>query len=196
MLKRLFDFIASLLGLLILFPFFLAVGLIIKIDSNGPVFYKQSRIGVFGREFKIYKFRTMYLGSDKKGMLSIGNQDNRITKIGYYLRKYKVDELAQLINVVFGEMSLVGPRPEVNKYVEMYSKEDRSILSVKPGITDYASIYFRDETELLKNAANPEKFYVEKILPKKLTLNKKYLAEKSFFVDLKIIFKTLLVIIK
>lgn len=195
MIKRSFDIIFSFLGLLFLFPLLLIIALLIKLESKGTIFYLQVRVGKQNKDFKIYKFRTMFIGSDKKGLLTIGDRDPRVTKIGYILRKYKLDELPQLINVIIGNMSFVGPRPEVRKYINYYTKEDLIILTVKPGITDYASIYFRNEVELLKAAESPEKLYIESILPKKIELNKKYINNNNLGVDLKIIFKTILTII-
>jgi lipopolysaccharide/colanic/teichoic acid biosynthesis glycosyltransferase len=196
MLKRAFDFSASLTGLLILSPILILICFLIMIDSKGEILYKQKRVGLAGKEFKLFKFRTMQIGSDQNGLLTVGNRDPRVTKLGYFLRKYKLDELPQLLNVIIGQMSLVGPRPEVKKYVSLYEKEDFIIFSVKPGITDYASIYFRDENELLKNAVNPENFYVSEILPKKLALNKLYIKRNNFWIDIKIIFTTFLEILK
>ena len=191
MLKRSFDILSSGLGLLLISPILLIVSLAITLSSKGGVFYKQSRVGLNGVNFNILKFRTMFTGSDKKGLLTVGDRDPRVTPIGYYLRKYKLDELPQLINVLIGDMSLVGPRPEVSKYVNLYSKEDRVVLSIKPGITDYASIYFRNENEILNSSSNPEKKYIEEVMPLKLELNKKYIREKGLLTDLKIIFMTL-----
>tara|TARA_R110000851_G_scaffold209363_1_gene361745 strand:- start:13374 stop:13985 length:612 start_codon:yes stop_codon:yes gene_type:complete len=191
MLKRSFDILSSGLGLLLISPILLIVSLAITLSSKGGVFYKQSRVGLNGVHFNILKFRTMFTGSDKKGLLTVGDRDPRVTPIGYYLRKYKLDELPQLINVLIGDMSLVGPRPEVSKYVNLYSKEDRVVLSIKPGITDYASIYFRNENEILNSSSNPEKKYIEEVMPLKLELNKKYIEEKGLLTDLKIIFMTL-----
>lgn len=191
MLKRSFDILSSGLGLLLISPILLIVSLAITLSSKGGVFYKQSRVGLNGVNFNILKFRTMFTGSDKKGLLTVGDRDPRVTHIGYYLRKYKLDELPQLINVLIGDMSLVGPRPEVSKYVNLYSKEDRVVLSIKPGITDYASIYFRNENEILNSSSNPEKKYIEEVMPLKLELNKKYIKEKGLLTDLKIIFMTL-----
>lgn len=196
MIKRLFDIIFSFFGLLILLPILLIIAIGIKVESKGAVFYKQTRVGRHNQHFKIFKFRTMFVGSDIKGLLTLGNNDNRVTKVGYYLRKYKLDELPQLINVFIGNMSFVGPRPEVRKYVDYYSKEDLQILNVKPGITDYASIAFRDEAELLKDTDNPEKLYIENIMPKKIALNKKYISNPSVFTDVKIILKTFSTILK
>ena len=196
MIKRLFDIIFSFFGLIFLFPLLIIIALLIKIESKGPVFYLQKRVGKHNKDFKIFKFRTMFIGSDKKGLLTLGDKDPRVTKTGYILRKYKLDEFPQLINVLIGNMSFVGPRPEVRKYINYYTKEDLMILSVKPGITDYASIEFRDEAELLKATNNPEKLYLESILPQKIALNKKYINSKNLFIDLNIIFKTILTIIK
>ncbi|WP_411032141.1 sugar transferase [Spongiimicrobium sp. 3-5] len=193
--KRVLDIIFSGIGLLVLSPILLLVSFLIKVGSKGPIFYKQTRVGKNGKDFKILKFRTMYTGSDKKGLLTVGDRDNRVTKIGYYLRKYKLDELPQLFNVFFGQMSLVGPRPEVRKYVDLYAEAYQEVLSVKPGITDYASIHFRNENELLKGAQDPEKMYISEILPSKLNLNKKYVQERSLLKDFVIImntFKTIL----
>jgi len=196
MIKRLFDIIFSFLGLIFLFPLLVIIALLIKIESKGPIFYLQKRVGKHNKDFKIFKFRTMFIGSDRKGLLTLGDKDPRVTKTGYILRKYKLDEFPQLINVLVGNMSFVGPRPEVRKYINHYSKEDLMILSVKPGITDYASIEFRDEAELLKATNNPEKLYLESILPQKIALNKKYINSKNLFIDLNIIFKTILTVIK
>ncbi len=190
MVKRIFDVLASTIGLIILSPLFLLISLAIKLESKGKIFYLQKRVGLNGREFKLIKFRSMYENSDKKGLLTIGD-DNRITKVGKFLRKYKLDELPQLINVIKGEMSIVGPRPEVRKYVEQYTEEQKKVLSVKPGITEFASIEYRNENELLAKSKNPEKTYIEKIMPQKLNLNLKYVRERGMITDLKIIFLTL-----
>ncbi len=184
----------SLLGLLILSPFLLLLALTIVIESKGGVFYKQTRVGKNNIDFKLYKFRSMTIGSDKKGLLTVGN-DARITKVGYYIRKYKLDEFAQLINVLIGNMSLVGPRPEVRKYVEMYNQEQLKVLNVKPGITDYASIEYFDENQILGESKNPEETYIKDVMPHKLELNKKYIKNPSFSHDIKLIFKTLKIII-
>ena len=196
MIKRFFDIVFSFFGLLILLPILLIIAIGIKLESKGPVFYRQTRVGRHNQNFKIFKFRTMFVGSDNKGLLTLGDNDNRVTKIGYYLRKYKLDELPQLINVLIGNMSFVGPRPEVRKYVDYYSEDDLQIFKIKPGITDYASIAFRNEAELLKVATDPEKLYVEDIMPKKIALNKKYLNNNSLIADIKIIIKTILIIIR
>ena len=196
MIKRLFDIFFSLFGLAVLLPILLVIAILIKIESKGSVFYRQTRVGKNNQDFKIFKFRTMLIGSDKKGLLTLGDNDSRVTKVGYLLRKYKLDEMPQLINVLQGSMSFVGPRPEVRKYVNYYSLEDLEILQVKPGITDYASIAFRDEAELLKDTNNPEKLYIEDIMPQKIALNKKYIVNPSVFIDIKIILKTFLSILK
>ncbi len=189
--KRLFDILFSLVGLIILFPVFIILSLLILFSSPGGIFYKQKRVGRNGNEFSLYKFRSMRTGSDKKGLLTIGGRDSRITSIGYFLRRYKLDELPQLLNVLFGDMSLVGPRPEVKKYVDLYSEEQRKVLSVRPGITDYASIEYIDENEILGKAADPEKTYIEEIMPAKLKLNLRYIGEQGIGTDLKIIFRTI-----
>jgi len=175
-------------------PAFIIIALIIMIETKGPVFYLQTRVGKNNIDFKIFKFRTMYVGSDKKGLLTIGDRDARVTKSGYFLRKYKLDEIPQLINVFIGNMSFVGPRPEVRKYVNYYSENDLKILKIKPGITDYASIHFRNEAELLKTTNDPDLLYVNKILPEKIRLNKLYLNKASIYQDIKIILNTIKVI--
>lgn len=188
--KRIFDIVASGLGLLVLSPMFLILSIWIKIDSPGPVFYKQMRVGRNNKDFKLYKFRSMRVGSDKKGLITIGGHDPRITKSGYFIRKYKLDEFPQLINVFIGEMSLVGPRPEVRKYVEMYTEEQMHVLDVRPGITDLASIRYRNENELLEKVENPDKYYVEVIMQDKLSINLEYVEKCSFWFDVELIFKT------
>ena len=195
MLKRIFDIILSLFGLIILLPFMLIIAILIKLDSKGPVFFKQVRVTKNEREFKIFKYRTMRVGSDKYSQITVG-KDNRITKIGVFLRKYKLDEIPQLINVLLGDMSLVGPRPEVPKYVALYTEGQKEILKVRAGITDYASIEFSDENDLLASEEDPEKAYIEKIMPKKIELNKKYLSEISILTDIKIILLTIKKILK
>ena len=190
--KRIFDIICSGLGLVILSPFLLFVAIRIKMGSDGPVFFKQIRVGEKGKEFEILKFRTMVVDAEKLGrQITVGN-DNRITKIGAFLRKYKIDELPQLINVFKGDMSLVGPRPEVPRYVKMYTEEQRKVLDVKPGITDLASIRYRDENELLGKAENPDEFYINTIMPDKLALNMEYINKSNIFFDIYIILKTIL----
>ena len=193
--KRLFDIISSIVVVLLGLPFFITIAVLILIDGKGGVFYKQERIGRYKCSFKLYKFRTMRPGSDNLGQLTIGSKDTRITTIGYYLRKYKLDEFPQLINVINGDMSIVGPRPEVVKYVNLYSEEQLNVLKVRPGLTDYASIIYFKENELLGKAKDPEKVYIQEIMPQKLALNTKYIREKGMLTDLKIILKTLLKII-
>jgi lipopolysaccharide/colanic/teichoic acid biosynthesis glycosyltransferase len=195
MLKRCFDLLVSVIMSVILFPVLMVLALGVKFSSAGPVFYMQERIGKNLHPFRIFKFRTMFMDADNKGLITVGGRDPRVTSFGYFLRKYKLDELPQLFNVIFGEMSLVGPRPEVKRYVDMYSKEQLKVLDVKPGITDYASIEYSNENEILGKASDPEKMYIEEIMPAKLRLNLKYVQEKNFFVDLKIIFRTVLKIV-
>jgi lipopolysaccharide/colanic/teichoic acid biosynthesis glycosyltransferase len=193
-LKRLFDIISSLLVLIVLTPLLLIIGLWIVIDSKGGAFYKQERIGKNKKPFGLYKFRSMRPDSDKKGQITIGN-DDRITKVGKFIRKYKIDELPQLINILIGDMSVVGPRPEVKKYVDLYNDEQLKVLSVKPGLSDYASIEYFDEQTILGKAKDPNKEYIEVVMPAKLKLNLKYIEDKSLLTDFKIIFKTLAKII-
>ena len=195
MLKRIFDIISSLFGLILLLPFMIIIAILIKLDSKGPIFFKQVRVTKNGREFKIFKYRTMRVGSDKFSQITVG-KDSRITKVGDFLRKYKLDEIPQLINVLIGDMSLVGPRPEVPKYVALYTEEQREILKVRAGITDYASIEFSNENDILANETDPEKAYIEKIMPRKIELNKKYLSEISVMTDIKIILLTIKKILK
>ena len=187
MLKRAFDFILSTVGLLILSPVYVLLAILILLDSKGGVFYRQQRVGRNNHDFYIYKFRTMQQGAEKKGLLTVGAKDSRITRVGYFLRKYKLDELPQLLNVLKGDMSFVGPRPEVRR---LYTTQQMQVLSVRPGITDYASIAYSNESELLKQAADPEKFYIETVFPAKLELNLKYIAEKNFWKDIQLIFLT------
>jgi lipopolysaccharide/colanic/teichoic acid biosynthesis glycosyltransferase len=189
--KRSFDIVFSLIGLILLMPLFFVVAVLIKLSSSGPIFYLQMRVGLNGNDFKLYKFRTMMVDADKKGLLTVGGRDPRVTSIGYYLRKFKIDELPQLMNVLFGSMSFVGPRPEVRKYVDMYTEEQKNVLSIKPGITDYASLEYFNENDLLSRSENPEQVYIQEVLPAKLKLNLKYMREAGFFTDLKIIFRTL-----
>lgn len=188
--KRIFDIVSSGIGLLILSPIFLFLAIWIKIDSKGPIFYKQVRVGKNNKDFKIFKFRSMRMGADKLGLITVGGRDPRVTNSGYYIRKYKLDELPQLINVFIGDMSVVGPRPEVRKYVDLYTKDQRKVLTVKPGITDIASIKYRNENELLEKADDPDKMYIEVIMPDKLKYNLEYIDKQSFFFDLKLIFWT------
>lgn len=189
--KRIADILFSLFGLLVLLPFFVVIAIVIAIDSKGGVFFLQTRVGKNNKDFKLFKFRTMRVDAESKGQLTIGGRDNRITKAGYFLRKYKLDELPQLLNVLIGDMSLVGPRPEVRKYVDMYTAEQLQVLSVKPGITDYASIKYADESELLAKAENPEQFYIQTVMPDKLAINLQYIKNRSFGADIAILFKTI-----
>ena len=188
--KRLFDITASGLGLLVLSPLFLILAVWIKLDSPGPVFYRQVRVGRGNKDFRLFKFRSMRVCSDKKGLITVGGHDPRVTRSGYYIRKYKLDELPQLINVFIGDMSLVGPRPEVRKYVDLYTPEQLRVLDVRPGITDMASIRYRNENELLEQAADPEQYYRDVVMQDKLRINLEYVADHSFIKDLKIIFMT------
>ncbi|MCF0205914.1 MAG: sugar transferase [Bacteroidales bacterium] len=189
--KRTFDIVCSFLGILILSPIFIIVAILVATTSRGGVFYRQVRVGKDFKDFKILKFRSMRPNSDQKGLLTVGSKDNRVTKVGYFIRKFKIDELPQLINVLKGDMSFVGPRPEVRKYVDLYNEEQKKVLSVRPGITDYASIEYRNENDILAKAADPEKAYIEDIMQEKLKLNLKYINEMSLGVDIKIIFKTI-----
>ncbi|GHT33557.1 glycosyl transferase [Bacteroidia bacterium] len=192
---RFFDLLFSFLGLILLLPVFLVIAGFITLDSKGGIFYKQTRVGKDGIDFKLYKFRSMTSGSDKRGLITVGAKDSRITKAGYFLRKYKLDELPQLINVLKGDMSLVGPRPEVRKYVNMYNSEQRNVLSVLPGITDYASIEYMDENKLLGNAVDPDSVYIEQVIPNKIVCNMKYINNHTTQEYFKIIFITLLKIV-
>jgi lipopolysaccharide/colanic/teichoic acid biosynthesis glycosyltransferase len=196
MIKRLFDLVIALPLLLLVSPILLVIGILIKLNSNGPIFYLQQRVGLNGSDFFIYKFRTMRIGADKLGLLTVGGRDPRVTTVGYFLRKYKLDELPQLINVVNGTMSLVGPRPEVRKYVDMYNSEQRKVLNAKPGITDYASIEYADENNLLAASSDPERTYIDEIMPAKLKLNMKYISEQGVVTDIKIIFSTIMRVIR
>ena len=189
---RFFDFVFSIMGLILLSPLFLLIILLIKATSKGGAFYKQKRVGKNEIEFTIYKFRTMQIGQEASGLLTIGNRDSRITQFGYWLRNYKLDELPQLYNVLIGNMSFVGPRPEVKKFTDIYNEQQKKILLIKPGITDFASIKFRNESELLACAPNPEEFYINEIMPLKINLNMKYIKDKSLKNYFKIIIYTLL----
>lgn len=193
--KRFFDIVVSLLGILITSPILLVVSVLIKLTSKGPVFYKQERIGKGEKPFFILKFRTMVVNADQQGLKITVGGDKRITGVGKFLRKSKLDELPQLFNVFVGQMSLVGPRPEVAEYVSLYNEEQRKVLSVRPGITDYASVCFRNENEILAEAEDPQKEYIEHIMPLKLRYNAKYIEEMSVWTDLKLIFLTLYVIL-
>lgn len=191
MAKRLFDIVSSGIGLLCLAPVFVVMAIWIKLDSRGPVFYRQIRVGRYGRDFRIFKFRSMRVGSDKGRQITVGERDPRITRSGYFIRRYKIDELPQLINVFLGDMSIVGPRPEVRKYVDLYSEEQRKVFQVRPGITDLASIKYRNENELLSQVDDPDTYYIDVIMPDKLTINLEYIRHQSFMGDIKIIFNTL-----
>jgi lipopolysaccharide/colanic/teichoic acid biosynthesis glycosyltransferase len=188
---RFFDILFSLIGLILLSPIFVIVAIAIKIDSKGPIFYRQQRIGKNGVKFSLLKFRSMFTESDKKGLITIGNNDARITKVGKFIRRYKLDELPQLINVLIGNMSIVGPRPEVEKYVFKYTVEQKKVLSVKPGITDYASIVYKNENRELSEQKNPELYYITHIIPKKIELNNIFIQEPTLINYFKIIFLTL-----
>ena len=191
MAKRLFDIVSSGIGLLCLAPVFVIMAIWIKLDSRGPVFYRQTRVGRYGRDFRIFKFRSMRVGSDKGRQITVGERDPRITRSGYFIRRYKIDELPQLINVFLGDMSVVGPRPEVRKYVDLYSEEQRKVFQVRPGITDLASIKYRNENELLSQVDDPDTYYIDVIMPDKLAINLEYIRHQSFMGDIKIIFNTL-----
>ena len=193
--KRAFDMIASGCGLIILSPLLLLLAIWIKIDSKGPIFYRQVRVGRKNKDFKIFKFRSMRVGSDKGSLVTIGGRDPRITNSGYIIRKYKFDELPQLINVFLGDMSLVGPRPEVRHYVDYWTEEQMHVLDVRPGITDPASIKFRNENELMEEAENPEDYYINIIMQEKIKLYLEYVENASFWYDIKLILKTFKVII-
>jgi lipopolysaccharide/colanic/teichoic acid biosynthesis glycosyltransferase len=192
---RILDILFTTLGIIILMPFFIIIGILIKLNSKGPFLYKQERVGWKGIDFKVYKFRTMYIDSDKLGLLTVGGRDPRITKVGYYLRKLKLDELPQLFNVLFGNMSLVGPRPEVRKYVDLYTFEQKKILVIKPGITDWASIVYRDENIILEKSLNTEKDYIQIILPDKIKYNLIFLNNYNVLEYLKILIFTFIKII-
>lgn len=190
MIKRIFDLFFAIFGIIFFSPIFLIISILIKFDSKGEIFFKQIRVTQNGKEFKIYKFRTMRKDSEGNKQITVG-EDNRITKIGRILRKTKLDELPQLFNIIKGDMSFVGPRPEVPKYVAYYTEEQRDILKVRAGITDYASIYFSDESKILGQQANPEKYYIEEIMPYKIKLNKKYIDNMGILTDIKIIVLTI-----
>lgn len=188
--KRLFDIIASGLGLIVLSPLFAVLAVWIKADSPGPVFYRQTRVGRGNRDFRVYKFRSMRPDSDRLGLITVGGHDPRVTRSGYYIRKYKLDEFPQLINVFVGDMSLVGPRPEVRKYVDMYTPEQMRVLSVRPGITSLASIRYRNENDILAAAPDPDRCYIEQVMPDKLAIDLEYVDRATFWNDIKLIFST------
>ena len=187
--------VASGLGLLVLSPLFVVLAVWIKLDSRGPVFYRQTRVGRHNKDFRLFKFRSMRVGADKQGLITVGGHDPRITRSGYFIRKYKLDELPQLINVFIGDMSLVGPRPEVRKYVDLYTPEQLHVLDVRPGITDMASIRYRNENELLETVDDPDRYYVDVIMQDKLRINLEYVARHSFWFDIQLIFKTFCTIV-
>lgn len=194
--KRFFDISLSFCGLIILLPLFIVISVWIILDSRGPVFFRQLRVGKNGNDFVLYKFRTMYRKAEKKGLLTVGSGDSRITKAGRFLRKYKLDELPQLFNVLIGNMSMVGPRPEVRKYVNLYSEEQKGVLLVKPGITDEASIVYKNENDILSQCDNPEETYIKTIMPHKIELNMKYIRQPSFANYIRITFRTLKQIVR
>lgn len=194
--KRLFDIIASFAGLIVLSPLFLVLAIWIKLDSRGPVFYRQVRVGRGNKDFRIYKLRSMRMGSDSGSLVTIGGRDPRITNSGYIIRKYKLDELPQLINVLLGDMSLVGPRPEVRHYVDYWTPEQMHVLDVRPGITDPASIKFRNENELMEKADDPEDYYINVIMQEKIKMYLDYVRNASFWYDMKLIFQTFHAIVK
>jgi lipopolysaccharide/colanic/teichoic acid biosynthesis glycosyltransferase len=193
--KRVFDVVFSFVGLVFLAPLLVFIIVLMKGTSIGPILYRQVRVGKNNNDFLIFKFRTMDVDADKLGLLTVGGRDPRITKLGYYLRKFKLDELPQLANVLIGDMSLVGPRPEVRKYVNLYNKVQMQVLNVRPGITDLASIEFRNENELLSNQGDPDRYYIEVIMPEKLKINIAYIKESNLFKDIWVIIKTFLAII-
>ena len=188
--KRIFDVIFSGIFLILLLPLFIVISVFIIFDSKGGIFYRQQRVGKNDKDFWLLKFRTMRTGADKSGLLTVGSKDNRVTKVGYFLRKYKLDELPQLVNVLWGSMSIVGPRPEVRRFVNLYNTNQLRVLTVKPGLTDLASIAYINENELLAQSNEPETLYIKEIMPDKLELNLKYIETRSFFIDLQIIIKT------
>ena len=194
--KRMFDIVFSILGIILVLPLLIIVSILIKLTSDGPIIFKQKRIGQYGKKFDIYKFRTMIKNSESKGAKITIGKDPRITNIGFILRKYKIDELPQLFNILKGEMSFVGPRPEVEKYVEIYKKEYENILKIKPGITDLASIKYSNENDILANKENPENYYINNIMKEKINLNNKYLEKIGIKNDVKIIFKTIVKCVK
>jgi len=189
--KRIFDVFFSVLGIIFIFPLLIIIAIIILLDSKGWFIYKQVRVGKNNTHFNLFKFRTMKIGADKGSLLTIGDQDSRITRFGFFLRKYKLDELPQLFNILIGDMSFVGPRPEVSKYVALYNQVQLRILTVKPGLTDWASIDYIDESQLLARAKNPEAFYIEHIIPQKIAQNLKYIEHNNLWIDLKIILLTI-----
>ncbi len=188
--KRIFDIIFSFFGLIVLFPFLLLISLLITLESKGGVFFIQKRVGRNNKDFRLIKFRTMNIHSEHKGLFTIGQRDPRVTRMGYFLRKYKIDEFPQLINVIKGNMSIVGPRPEVRKYVELYTPEQSLVLTVRPGITGLASLEYVHENKMLGESDNPEETYLKEMMPRKLELNLEYVKSASFRTDIRLILKT------
>ena len=193
--KRIIDILLSFIVLVLGMPFYLIIGMLIALDTKGRVLYKQSRVGRNNVDFELYKFRTMCVDADQGSLITVGTHDARITRVGAFLRRFKIDEVPQFFNILKGEMSIVGPRPEVRKYVDMYTPEQMRVLSVRPGLTDYASIRYVDENALLAASDNPEQTYINEIMPDKLALNLKYIQEQSLWVDMKIILQTFAAII-
>ena len=192
--KRAFDIMASAAGLLVLLPLLFVFGVLIKVADGGSIFYRGVRVGRYGKNFRIYKFRTMVINAEKLGGPSTADDDARITKMGETLRRYKLDELPQLINILKGEMSLVGPRPEIQEEVALYTKEEKRLLNVRPGMTDYASIQFHNEGEILRGSEDPHQVYKEKIRPEKIRLGLKYVHNHSLWIDLELIKRTIKII--
>src|SRR5690606_15874247 len=190
MIKRTFDLVFSVIGLLVLSPILLLIAFLIKIDSQGPVFFIQERVGKHNKNFSIYKFRTMHIASQNQGLLTLGNHDSRITRVGFFLRRYKIDELPQLINILIGNMSIEITRPDFSYFVYLYNKEDYIVISSKPGLTSFASLKYCNEAELLHTTENPENLYINNILPNKLELDKEYIANQHFLLDIKLIINT------
>lgn len=193
---RLLDIVFASFGIVVFSPFYIIISIWIKLTSKGPVLYNQVRVGLHGKDFRVHKFRSMYLDADKRGFLTVGGRDPRVTPVGYYLRKFKLDELPQLFNVLKGEMSFVGPRPEVRKYVDLYTQEQRRVLSVLPGITDYASITYRNENDLLAASSNPEELYIKEIMPHKIALNNQYINNRTVSNYFSLILKTVITSLK
>ena len=194
--KRIFDIVASGFGLLVMSPVFLILAIWIKLDSKGPVFYRQVRVGRKNRDFRIFKFRSMRVGADKMGLITVGGHDPRVTRSGYFIRKYKLDEFPQLINVFIGDMSLVGPRPEVRKYVDLYTSEQMQVLDVRPGVTSLASIRYRNENELLEKVEDSDQYYINVVMQDKLAIDLEYIRNVSFGYDIRLVFHTFWEIIR
>ena len=194
--KRIFDIVASGFGLLVMSPVFLILAIWIKLDSKGPVFYRQVRVGRKNRDFRIFKFRSMRVGADKMGLITVGGHDPRVTRSGYFIRKYKLDEFPQLINVFIGDMSLVGPRPEVRKYVDLYTSEQMQVLDVRPGVTSLASIRYRNENELLEKVEDSDQYYINVVMEDKLAIDLEYIRNVSFGYDIRLVFQTFWEIIR